>query len=298
MSKEINNNYILKSRQKSFDEIKNKKNDSISSDEDERKKYKKVKKSKLRLSLISQSDKNMRHHFNKNFTNNFYSNHSFSKKLNFEFTNNNYIINYTPFKNKDNDEDNNITYKENNKDNYNGNIFTGYNNNKVQNYRYSNSNTINYNNNYNYNINNQLIRRFYSGKDNLRNNLNLTYIIKKINFIINYISTFGEEVGILGSISILGNWESNRAMQLKWNNGHIWKGGLYVSKDTIKYFEFKFVIIQNNKIKKWEPGENNKFNYEIIYNQIKNKRNGIYDKYSYDYNIYNGELNLNCKWNS
>ena len=69
-----------------------------------------------------------------------------------------------------------------------------------------------------------------------------------------------------------------------------------MNSDAIRYFEFKFLILQDNKIKKWEPGENNKFNYEILYNQLKIKSNGIYDKYNYEYNIYNGELTLNCKW--
>ena len=286
----------IKSRQKSFDKNKNMNKESISSDEDERKKYKKI---KSKTSLFSQSDKNMRHNFNKTFTNNFHTNININKKLNFEY-NNNYIINYAPFKQKDNDEDSNIVYKLNNKNNYNSNILTGCNINKMHNLRYQNSNALNVNNIKNNNNfdNNILIKRFYSDNIYLRNNLYSCHIIKKINFVINYISIFGEEVGVLGSIPTLGNWEHNKVTKLKWNNGHIWKGGLYVNSDAIRYFEFKFLILQNNKIKKWEPGENNKFNYEIIYNQIKIKSNGIYDKYNYDYNIYNGELTLNCKWSS
>ena len=85
------------------------KKESISSDEDERKKY------KSRTSFISQSDKNMRNNFNKTFSNNFHTNININKKLNFEINNNNYIINYAPFKQKDNDEDSNIVHKLSNK---------------------------------------------------------------------------------------------------------------------------------------------------------------------------------------
>ena len=39
------------------------------------------------------------------------------------------------------------------------------------------------------------------------------------------------------------------------------------------------------------------FNYNILVNIIKNRRTGFYNKYNYDYNINNGELTINCKWN-
>jgi hypothetical protein len=167
-------------------------------------------------------------------------------------------------------------------------------------YKNSNSNNINNNSNdYNniYNMENNPVRRFYSGTINYKNGLNLG-LIKKINFVISYISTYGEEVGVLGSIPVLGNWDENRVLKLKWFNGHIWKGGIYSSNETFKFFEFKFVILQGNQIKKWETGENNKFFYDMFVNQLKNRKNGFYDKYNYEFDSYNGELTLNCKWDS
>ena len=37
-------------------------------------------------------------------------------------------------------------------------------------------------------------------------------------------------------------------------------------------------------------GQNNKFNYEASFNLIRVKRKGFYNKFFYDYNIYNDEL--------
>lgn len=132
---------------------------------------------------------------------------------------------------------------------------------------------------------------------NLRNNLSLVNsMIKKIIFNINYTTTFGEEMGILGSLPILGNWDENKAFKLIWSNGHVWKGEIPVNIYVAKGFEFKFVIIQDKKVKTWENGENNKFDYDGFINEIKANKKGFYDKYEYEYNNNNGELIFFCKW--
>lgn len=177
--------------------------------------------------------------------------------------------------------------------------------NSEQSYKNSNSNNIykKGNNNLYYNNfdlessdNTLLNKHFYYSNANLRNNLTLAYPLKKIIFVINYALNFGEEMGILGSLNMLGNWEERRVLKLKWNNGNIWKGEIYVNSDIVKDFEFKLVILQENKIKIWENGPNNKFNYEAMFNQIRVRKKGSYSKYEYEYNINTGELILFCNW--
>ena len=288
-------------RQNSFSSKKNifnitdKKNDDDFSSEEEEIKFEKKTRSNSRAEFVSQSEKRINDHFNNTYNSNFYNKFNVKKQLNFEncntFNNNNNF--YTQLNINSERNNNNFNNNQNYTDrNINKNIKTYNNINQENNYIYSFSDNVNKNNN-NFNED-QLTKRFYSGTINYKHNL--AYNIKRINFEINYISQFGEEVGILGSIFPLGNWEHNRVIRLKWNNGHIWKGGIYVSND-IKNFEFKFVILQGNKIEKWEPGENNIFNYDILLNLIKNRRYGFYDKYNYEYNIYNEELTLTCKWN-
>lgn len=54
--------------------------------------------------------------------------------------------------------------------------------------------------------------------------------------------------------------------------------------------KFRIVILQDNSVKNLKNDENNKFNYEASFNLIRVKRKGFYNKFVYDYNIYNGEL--------
>ena len=301
---EKNNNENNKlTRQNSFNSKKiifdiNEKIEDNSSEEEEIK-YNTMTRFNSRRTFLSQSEKKIKNHFNKTHNTNFYSKLNVNKKLNFENNNtfnNNYYSPVNINNESNNNESNNINYNINTNNNFNKNIKIDNNINQENNYIYSYSDSKNKNKNFNNFKNDKLTRRFYSGTINYKNNLKITYNIKRINFEINYISQFGEEVGIIGSIFPLGNWEHNRVIRLKWNNGHIWKGGIYVNND-IKNFEFKFVILQGNKIEKWEPGENNIFNYDILLNLIKNRRYGFYDKYNYEYNIYNEELTLTCKWN-
>ena len=94
-------------------------------------------------------------------------------------------------------------------------------------------------------------------------------------------------MGILGSLPILGNWDENKAFKLIWSNGHVWKGEIPVNIYVAKGFEFKFIIIQDKKVKTWENGENNKFDYDGFINEIKANKKGFYDKYEYEYNNNN-----------
>ena len=121
-------------------------------------------------------------------------------------------------------------------------------------------------------------------------------VINSINFEIKYNSTFGEEVGILGSITDLGNWDINKIFYLGWNGGNIWRGKININKPYIN-FEFKFIIAFDRNIKEWENGDNNKINFDSLLKEIKSKKNGFLDKYEYFYDSTNKELNIKCKWN-
>ena len=127
----------------------------------------------------------------------------------------------------------------------------------------------------------------------LKENINIE--INKIKFEIKYDSIYGEEVGILGSNDILGNWNLNKIFYLKWNDDNIWNGVINV-KRPYNDFEFKFVITDCKNIKKWEKGYNNRIIFESLINEIKYKNNGYFDKYEYYYDSINKELNLKCRW--
>ena len=120
--------------------------------------------------------------------------------------------------------------------------------------------------------------------------------IDKIIFSINYNSTFGEEVAILGTLSKLGFWKLNGAFPLKWNEGNIWTGEINIEDEDYQNFEFKFIVIEHGKIKRWEEGENNLVIFEELINNILSNKIGRYNKYKYEYNKNEATLYIKCHW--
>ena len=141
-----------------------------------------------------------------------------------------------------------------------------------------------------------------TNNNNVYNNENMNNIfvnnniqINKIIFSIKFATQFGEEVGILGSIPKLGNWNQNDIFYLKWNNGNIWTGEI-IFETIPEDFEFKFIIASNRYVKKWESGDNNKFFFDKLLKEIKYKKNGFINKYEYRYDSIKRELLLKCRW--
>lgn len=151
---------------------------------------------------------------------------------------------------------------------------------------------------YNLNSNNlnQSVSYSYFPPDNNDNSLNdiNDVQINKIIFSIRYNTIFGEEIGILGSIPILGNWNQNEIFHLNWNNGNIWTGEINI--ENLSDFEFKFILSSNGNLKKWENGDNNKVNFDKLINEIKYKKKGYFNKYEYNFEPIKRELLLKCRW--
>jgi hypothetical protein len=86
-------------------------------------------------------------------------------------------------------------------------------------------------------------------------------------------------------------------LKLEWTNGNIWKGNLQFNEK----FEFKFILIENGKVKKWENGDNRIFNYSDFKNAIEANTEGTikmtiseHSELVHDYN--STALRLVCKW--
>ena len=143
------------------------------------------------------------------------------------------------------------------------------------------------NDNNNSNINNN--------NNNIKNKSNNN--IKKITFHINYITKFGEEVGILGNLNIFGNWKKDKIFYLKWHEGNKWIGSINYNDFNIKeVFEYKFVISYHKNVKKWESGENNKIDLIKLYQDLIKNKKGKFNKFKYEYNDKSQELLIYCKW--
>ena len=218
-----------------------------------------------------------------NQINNQNNNQNFNNQ-NMNFNNNN----QNNFENDDNFFENSISSENNNmNDNMNNNNMNNNNNNNNNNNMRMNNNINNRTNNNINNINND---RMSEVSDNYTQGLTL----QKVTFEIVYPTVFGEEIGILGSGNSLGNWNQDKVIKLKWNKGNIWRGSIPINEYNLSDFEFKFVLLFNNKIKQWENGANNIVNFNNIYQEVIKRRNGKFNKYNYEY--LEDELVLKCKW--
>lgn len=125
----------------------------------------------------------------------------------------------------------------------------------------------------------------------------MIFPLKKINFVINFRTAFGDEIGILGDCEQLGKWNKGKISYLKWHQDNFWKGEIEINSE-LKDFQFKFVIVNRRKfIKSWGGGENNKVDIEKLIRNIQVNSFGKYDKYcDYIYNKNNGEVILQYQW--
>ena len=126
--------------------------------------------------------------------------------------------------------------------------------------------------------------------------------IEKLSFQMQYQTWMGQELGIIGSINELSNWDQGRAKKLTWTDGNIWIIDFYfnVSFD----FEYKFIFIENNWVKTWEDGNNRIYNFNEIKGRLDNGNvNGdfIYvndfNQTNLEYDIKNNALKIICQWN-
>ena len=200
------------------------------------------------------------------------------------FDNNNNQINNNQNINKDDDffENNSISNQNNNNNTFINNL------NQNQNINNNNNIRINENINNNMRMNNNL------NNDRMSEDSQSDLTLQKVTFEIVYPTVFGEEIGILGSGESLGNWKQDKVIKLKWNKGNIWRGSISINEYNLADFEFKFVLLNNNKISKWESGSNNIVNFNKIYQEVIKRRNGRFNKYNYEY--LDDELVLKCKW--
>ena len=174
-------------------------------------------------------------------------------------------------------------------------------------------NTDNNNKIINNNINNNLY--FSQENYNIYNNNTIksktktskskkVFKVNKITFQMNYNTKPGEDLGVIGSVSELGNWDQNRALRMSWNDGNIWKASINYNFEREKEFEFKFIFIENGRVKRWEDGNNRKLGFnqlkDIIEPNIKEEFFVEFkniDNKDIIYDHKEGNIIIICSWN-
>ena len=128
--------------------------------------------------------------------------------------------------------------------------------------------------------------------------------INKIIFQMTFNTRPGEDLGVIGSISEIGSWDQNKALRMNWNDGNVWKANINYDFSKEKEFEYKFIFIENGRVKKWEDGNNRKLEFSKLKDLIESN---IKEEYYIEFKningmdfIYNHKENtliVVCSWN-
>ena len=110
-----------------------------------------------------------------------------------------------------------------------------------------------------------------------------------------------QELGIIGSIKELGNWNQEKSLKMEYyEEENIWQKEFELKKK--EDFEYKFIFISNGIIRKWEDGNNRIFKYSYIIKLIEmNLEDGIAhleeeNQESFEYYLNEQLLIINCDW--
>ena len=126
----------------------------------------------------------------------------------------------------------------------------------------------------------------------INNNNNNNNKIEKIVFEMKYQTQMGQELGILGNLNELGNWNQDNALRMQWTDGNIWIKEIEGNNDNIEY---KFIFIVNNRVQRWEDGGNRILNLKEIKEKIKNEKKFELNQQTYEFN--NNILKIISNWN-
>ena len=86
------------------------------------------------------------------------------------------------------------------------------------------------------------------------------------------------------------------SLSMNWNTGDVWSARMR----AVDTFEFKFIVIEKDKVKKWEASDNRQFQNNLfveVFEKQKSYKNVFITNHmtaSYDYN--RKTITLHCIW--
>ena len=139
-------------------------------------------------------------------------------------------------------------------------------------------------------------------QSNNQNRRKIDIRIDRIVFQMKYQTIMGQELGVIGSLNDIGNWDQNKAQKLRWTDGNVWIKDINYQNNTD--FEFKFIFIESGKVKTWEDGNNRAFKFNDIKSRLENGNlngdlvlvNNVAQQ-NYELDIKTNTLKIICDWN-
>ena len=137
---------------------------------------------------------------------------------------------------------------------------------------------------------------------NNQNRRKIDIRIDRIVFQMKYQTIMGQELGVIGSLNDIGNWDQNKAQKLRWTDGNVWIKDINYQNNTD--FEFKFIFIESGKVKTWEDGNNRSFKFNDIKSRLENGNlngdlvlvNNV-GQQNYELDTKTNTLKIICDWN-
>mmetsp|Transcript_115344 Transcript_115344/g.331064 ORF Transcript_115344/g.331064 Transcript_115344/m.331064 type:complete len:189 (+) Transcript_115344:58-624(+) len=78
---------------------------------------------------------------------------------------------------------------------------------------------------------------------------------RDIEFSVQYNTSFGQEMRIIGSCPELGEWDVERSLPMMWTEGNIWVAKLALPRQAQR-IEYKYIVREGPSKVRWESGNN------------------------------------------
>lgn len=128
-------------------------------------------------------------------------------------------------------------------------------------------------------------------------------IVEYIEIEMHYHIEFGQKVVLCGNQIDLGSWNAkkgyniivNFSFNMIWKTGDIWTTKIPFNPN----FEFKFAVLENENLKKWETCENRIFDFKAIketFLKTNKPKSIIVTNMKVSYNYVSKIMNVECSW--
>lgn len=87
----------------------------------------------------------------------------------------------------------------------------------------------------------------------------------KLSFQVPYRVNYGQDVAMVGSTDVLGNWDPSHGVGMRWTEGDVWHVDLEVTAGPQLGFEYKYVVRNpDGNVCLWKPGSNYQFSLAAL----------------------------------
>ena len=76
---------------------------------------------------------------------------------------------------------------------------------------------------------------------------------------VGYVTSYGQNIYIVGSVPELGSWNTAQAVKLSWVNSNTWRGPVYFTTSKGQTIQYKYIVKNSDGSIIWEGGSNHTY---------------------------------------